>query len=228
MVCSLRLHCCLRQQHSFNVGHDMPSMRFRSCAVRSIVAIAIVTTACAGSTSSKAAPVVSPSSAPVVRGPSTHLDSALTDTMDASGRVYTIAEVTRRAVALGGLTTPRWNRAIEGCAQLRFVLSAAGRVEPTTIVVTDGSTPALVQGLLRVLPGWRYQPATGPASAPVRQLVNLVVFKRGLQVILAHDRDLLPGDCPRPEVSPDDAANVGAAVPLRAAVPMGRALRSGT
>lgn len=111
-----------------------------------------------------------------------------------------MAEVVRLAAALSGQAAPRWDRAIEGCAQLRYVLSAAGRVEPSTIVVMEGSTPALVEGVLKVLPGWRYQPAAGPAGGPVRQLVNLVVLKRGQQVILAHDRDLLPGDCPRPEV----------------------------
>lgn len=175
-------------------------MRLRSRAFRTFIPIAVVTAACAGSGPSKAAPAATPASAPVARGAGTQLDAALADTMSAAGRVYTVAEATRRAAALGGQATPRWDRATEGCAQLRYVLSAAGRVEPTTIVVTEGSTSALVEGLLRVLPGWRYQPAVGPAGGPVRQLVNLVVLKRGLQVILSHDRDLLPGDCPRPEV----------------------------
>lgn len=174
-------------------------MHFRSRALRTFIPIAFITAACAGSAPSKGALTTTPASAPVARDAGTQVHTSNADTMSAAGRIYTVAEVTRRAVALGGLTTPRWNRAIEGCAQLRFVISATGRVEPTTIVATEGSTLALVEGLLRVLPGWRYQPATGPAGGPVPQLVNLVVLKRGLQVILSHDRDLLPGDCPRPD-----------------------------
>lgn len=175
-------------------------MHWRSRSLRKVVALLVATSACAGSGTSTRKTSTAVGSAPVSSSTAAQLEAALADTLSAAGRIYRVHEVVRRAVALGGQVTPPWSRAVEGCAQLRYVLSAAGDVEPTTVVVTEGSTPALAEGVLHVLPGWRYRPATGPSGSPVRQLVNLVVLKRGPQVILAHDRDLLPGDCPRPEV----------------------------
>ncbi|WP_284349083.1 hypothetical protein [Roseisolibacter agri] len=125
---------------------------------------------------------------------------ALSDTLGAAGRVYRAAEVARRAAALPGQAPRPWGQGVDGCAELSYVVDAAGRVEPGTLTVRDGSTEALVEVLRRVLPAERYGPAEQPAGRPVRQLIEMVVLRRGRGVTISRDADLLPGHCPRPEV----------------------------
>jgi hypothetical protein len=132
--------------------------------------------------------------------PAARLDSVVADTLHPAGRVYRAAEVGRRAAVLPGQPLPRWGQGVDGCAELGYVVGVDGRVEPGTLAVRDGSTAPMAEALIRALPAERYRPAEQPAARPVRQLIQLVALKRGGNVTIARDADLLPGRCPRPEV----------------------------
>lgn len=131
---------------------------------------------------------------------SAQLEAIVADTLAPAGRVYRVSDVVRRAVSLPGQGPLRGAAGADGCAELQFIVGPRGRLEPGMLAVAEGSDAALAERARLAVADWRYRPAERPAGTAVRQLVRLVVLKRGSQVIFSHDSDLLPGRCPRPEV----------------------------
>jgi outer membrane biosynthesis protein TonB len=130
--------------------------------------------------------------------PDSVLDAAVADTLAPPGRAFRAAETARPAAASPRNPTARWSSAPDGCASLRYVVGADGRVEAGAVAVAQHSDPALAAAALRILPRWRYVPAERPRGQPVRQLVELTVVKRGMMIDLALSGDRPEIQCPTP------------------------------